>query len=350
MAAPATFAGSNRLAVVGRATYPLLDACPHTETLMNESADRDHQISRLVDNIEHVFRGKPRVTRLAVTCLLAGGHLLLEDIPGVGKTLLGRAMAASVGLEFSRIQFTSDLLPADIIGVNIFDRATSEFVFKPGPIFANIVLADEINRTAPRTQSSLLEAMAERRVSIDDVTHTLDAPFLVIATQNPLESHGTYPLPDSQLDRFLMRLSVGYPPRDVEAELLRTRGSSDPVDELEAVLTREQVLALQAHVDTVRFDASLVDYVMDIVEQTRSTARLAVGVSTRGALALQRACRAWALTDGRDYVTPDDIKTLVAPVLAHRVSLGSGETVIGTSRDAAESLLHELVSQVEVPV
>jgi len=308
------------------------------------------RIERLVTNIGSVFQGKPRITRLATTCLLAGGHLLLEDVPGVGKTLLGRAMAASLGLKFSRIQFTSDLLPADIIGVNIFDRGTSDFIFKPGPIFANIVLADEINRTAPRTQSSLLEAMAERRVSIDDVTRTLEPPFLVIATQNPLESHGTYPLPESQLDRFLMRLSVGYPPREVESELLRTRSAADPVDALDAVLTGDEVLALQAVVDDVRFDASLVDYVMDIVEQTRSTARLAVGVSTRGALALQRACRAWALTDGRNYVTPDDVKALVAPVLAHRISLGSGETVVGTSRDASESLLHELVSRVEVPV
>lgn len=307
-------------------------------------------IERLVRNIETVFRGKPQVTRLAVTCLLAGGHLLVEDVPGVGKTLLARALASSLGLRFSRIQFTSDLLPADIIGVNVFDQARGDFVFKPGPIFANIVLADEINRTAPRTQSSLLEAMAENRVSIDDVTHVLDKPFLVIATQNPLESHGTYPLPESQLDRFLMRVSVGYPARDVERDLLLERTSEDPVDALSEVLDAEQVLALQRQVDAVRFDPSLVDYIMDIVEATRATARLSIGVSTRGALALQRASRAIALVHGRDYVLPDDIREVVIPVLAHRVSLGTGETVVGSSRDAAEGLLRELIERIEVPV
>ncbi len=307
-------------------------------------------IERLVRNIETVFRGKPQVTRLAVTCLLAGGHLLVEDVPGVGKTLLARALASSLGLRFSRIQFTSDLLPADIIGVNVFDQTRGDFVFKPGPIFANIVLADEINRTAPRTQSSLLEAMAENRVSIDDVTHVLDKPFLVIATQNPLESHGTYPLPESQLDRFLMRVSVGYPARDIERDLLLERTSDDPVDALTEVLDAEQVLALQRQVDAVRFDTSLVDYIMDIVEATRATARLSIGVSTRGALALQRASRAIALVHGRDYVLPDDIREVVIPVLAHRVSLGTGETVVGSSRDAAEGLLRELIERIEVPV
>ncbi len=307
-------------------------------------------IERLVRNIETVFRGKPQVTRLAVTCLLAGGHLLVEDVPGVGKTLLARALASSLGLRFSRIQFTSDLLPADIIGVNVFDQTRGDFVFKPGPIFANIVLADEINRTAPRTQSSLLEAMAENRVSIDDVTHVLDKPFLVIATQNPLESHGTYPLPEAQLDRFLMRVSVGYPARDIERDLLLERTSDDPVDALTEVLDAEQVLALQRQVDAVRFDTSLVDYIMDIVEATRATARLSIGVSTRGALALQRASRAIALVHGRDYVLPDDIREVVIPVLAHRVSLGTGETVVGSSRDAAEGLLRELIERIEVPV
>jgi len=307
-------------------------------------------IERLTQNIESVFQGKSEVVRLAVTCLLADGHLLVEDVPGVGKTLLGRAIAGSLGLKFSRVQFTSDLLPADIIGVNVFDQRIGEFVFKAGPIFANIVLADEINRTAPRTQSSLLEAMAERRVSVDDKTHVLEPPFLVIATQNPLESHGTYPLPESQLDRFLMRLSVGYPARAVESDLLRTRTSAEPIDRIETVLTGEMLRSLQRQVDRVRFDDSLVDYVMDIVEATRSTARLAVGVSTRGALALKRSARAYALVCGRTFVTPDDIKLLVPPVLAHRVSMGSGETVVGSSRAAAESLLRELMSRIEVPV
>ncbi len=314
------------------------------------SHDSNAALKKLVDNIDTVFRGKPEVVRLAATCLLAGGHLLVEDVPGVGKTLLARALAVSVGLEFSRIQFTSDLLPADIIGVNVFDQNTSEFLLKPGPIFSNIVLADEINRTAPRTQSSPLEAMSERQVSIDDKTHVLPAPFLVIATQNPLESHGTYPLPESQLDRFLMRISVGYPAREVEREILVNRTGTEPIDLLRPVLGAGEVEALQAAVDNVRFDDSLADYIMDIVEATRSTARLAIGVSTRGALALVRACRAYALVCGRNYVLPDDIKAMAVPVLSHRVSLGAGEQVVGSSRRAAETLLREMVAQIEVPV
>lgn len=310
---------------------------------------QEQSIARLIANVDSVFQGKKRVVELAVTSLIAGGHLLLEDVPGVGKTLLARAMAASLGLSFSRIQFTSDLLPSDITGVNVYDQRSGQFTFKRGPIFANIVLADEINRTAPRTQSSLLEAMAEQRVSIDDVTHELEAPFLVFATQNPLESHGTYPLPESQLDRFLMRLSVGYPARIVERELLRTRTAVDPVNALKPVMSASELLGLQAKVDEVRFDDSLVDYVMDIVEATRSTARLAVGVSTRGALALQRAARAHALVTGRTYATPDDVKSLAGPVLSHRVSLGTGESAVGSTRDAAESVLRELVARVEAP-
>jgi MoxR-like ATPase len=308
------------------------------------------QIEKLIDRIGGVFLGKRELVKLSVACLLAQGHLLLEDVPGVGKTLLAQALARSLGLKFSRIQFTSDLLPADIVGVSVFNQTTSEFQFKPGPIFANIVLADEINRTAPRTQSSLLEAMAERRVSIDDQTYTLEQPFFVVATQNPLESHGTYPLPESQLDRFLMRLSMGYPTRDVERSLLVSRRGNEPVFEIEPVLSFRDVVTLQQAVDDVRFDESLADYVLDIVAATRNTVRLAVGVSTRGALALQRASRAYAFVSGRMYVTPDDIKLLAIPVLAHRVSLGSGETVLGSSREAAASVIRELLSKIEVPV
>ena len=307
-------------------------------------------LAALRTNVSSVFRGKEDIISRALTCMLAGGHLLLEDVPGVGKTLLAHALAVSVGLEFHRLQFTSDLLPADIIGVNIFDQTKGEFVFKPGPIFANVVLADEINRTAPRTQSALLEAMSERQVSIEDVTHALPEPFLVIATQNPLESHGTYPLPDSQLDRFLMRLAVGYPERDVERSILMSRGRLEPVDALESVFDVTTLLRLQATVDTIRFDESLGDYIMDIVEATRRTARLALGVSTRGALALQRASRAWALVNGRSFVTPDDVRTLAVPVLAHRTSLGTGETVVGSSRLAAEAVMQELLNRIDVPV
>jgi MoxR-like ATPase len=314
------------------------------------SARTTESIQRLTQNIGSVFLGKEELVKLAVTCLLAGGHLLLEDVPGVGKTLLAQALARSLGLRFSRIQFTSDLLPADIVGVSVYNQTTSQFEFKPGPIFANIVLADEINRTAPRTQSSLLEAMAEQRVSIDDKTHVLDAPFFVVATQNPLESHGTYPLPESQLDRFLMRLSVGYPARDIERSLLVGRNSEDPALALQSVLNQADVLYLQSQVDSVRFDDSLADYVLHIVDASRKTARLAVGVSTRGALALQRASRAWALVNGRSYVLPEDIKRLALPVLAHRVSLGAGESVVGSSRDAAEGVLREILARVEVPI
>jgi MoxR-like ATPase len=314
------------------------------------AARTTESIQRLTQNIGSVFLGKEELVKLAVTCLLAGGHLLLEDVPGVGKTLLAQALARSLGLRFSRIQFTSDLLPADIVGVSVYNQTSSQFEFKPGPIFANIVLADEINRTAPRTQSSLLEAMAEQRVSIDDKTHVLDAPFFVVATQNPLESHGTYPLPESQLDRFLMRLSVGYPARDIERSLLVGRNAEDPALALRSVLNHEDVLYLQSQVDGVRFDESLADYVLSIVEASRKTARLAVGVSTRGALALQRASRAWAMVNGRSYVLPEDIKRLALPVLAHRVSLGAGESVVGSSRDAAEGVLREILARVEVPI
>ena len=259
-------------------------------------------------------------------------------------------MARSVGLRYSRIQFTSDLLPADIIGVNVYDQHESKFAFKPGPIFANVVLADEINRTTPRTQSALLEAMSERQVSIDDVTRELEPPFLVIATQNPLESHGTYPLPESQLDRFLMRVSVGYPERDVERSILLDRRGSEPIDALEPVLCGGDLVEMQAAADEVRFDPSLADYVMNLVEATRATVRLQTGVSTRGALALMAAAKAHALVRGRDYWLPDDVKSMTLPVLAHRVSLGAAEQVVGSSRRAAEALLRELSEDIEVPV
>ncbi|TVQ98694.1 MAG: MoxR family ATPase [Deltaproteobacteria bacterium] len=324
------------------------DSAPNAGPLDPERAGQ--LLQRLRRHVGTVFQGKAPVVDRALTGLVAGGHLLIEDVPGVGKTLLAQALAISVGLRFHRIQFTSDLLPADIIGVNIFDQRSSEFVFKPGPVFANVILADEINRTAPRTQSSLLEAMSEGQVSIEDVTHPLPRPFLVIATQNPLESHGTYPLPDSQLDRFLMRLAVGYPSRGVEREILLHRGQRNPVDDLQPVFDADTLIRLQATVDTVRFDESLADYIMDIVEASRQSARLTLGVSTRGALALQRACRAQALVQGRTFVTPDDVQQLAVPVLAHRIALGTGETVVGSTRLAAEAVVQELVSRVPVPV
>lgn len=317
---------------------------------MKQLEQRVARVRALEQNVLKVFEGKEEVVRKAVICMLAGGHLLVEDVPGVGKTLLAQALAISVGLKFSRIQFTSDLLPTDILGVTVFDQKSGEFRFKPGPIFANLVLADEINRTAPRTQSSLLEAMAERRVSTDDVTRDLPSPFWVIATQNPLESHGTYPLPESQLDRFLMRVTVGYPPTSVERAVLLERTSSDPTDRIGAVVTAEELADLMAAVDEVRFDESLADYLLAIVQATRSSARLSVGVSTRGALALTRAAKAAALVAGRAHVLPSDIKELCGPVLSHRVSMGTGESVVGSSRAAAEAVIAELVSRVEVPL
>lgn len=306
-------------------------------------------IEKLQTNIESVFKGKSQTVKLAITCLLAGGHLLVEDIPGVGKTLLAQAIAISVGLSFSRIQFTSDLLPADILGVNIFDQKSGEFVLKKGAIFANVLLADEINRTAPRTQSALLEAMAEAHVSIDDKTYQLPDPFLVIATQNPLESHGTYPLPESQLDRFLMRIAVGYPARSVERELLLTRTREAPILHLKPVFGQQELRKLQEAVDSIHFEPSLVDYIMDIVVATRQTAQLMTGVSTRGALAIQRASKAFALVNHRDYVLPEDIKTMTISVLSHRVVFGGGETIVGSTRLAAEALIRELVDKIMVP-
>ena len=305
------------------------------------------RLSDLQENVERVFRGKPRVVRLTIAALLAHGHVLLEDVPGVGKTTLALALARSLGLEFRRIQFTSDLLPSDIVGVTVFSQNSGAFEFKAGPIFANVVLADEINRTTPRTQSALLEAMSEGRISVDERTLPLPDPFLVLATQNPLEHHGTYPLPESQLDRFLMRLSIGYPGRAIERAIVMNRGGEAPVESLEAVVSLEEFRALQATVNGVAIDERIVDYAMQIVEATRSDPRIRIGVSTRGALALIRAARAHALVEGRTYVIPDDVRNLLVPVLSHRLSLGA--TAPGGDRLIAESLVEDLATKVAVP-
>ncbi|HEY4245135.1 MAG TPA: MoxR family ATPase [Kofleriaceae bacterium] len=305
-------------------------------------------VRRLEDAVGSVVRGKPEAIRAAVVTLLARGHLLVEDIPGVGKTTLARALAAALGGTFRRIQFTSDLLPSDIVGVSVYDPANQRFELKKGPIFANVVLADEINRTTPRTQSALLEAMSEGQVSIDDTTHALDTPFTVIATQNPAEHYGVYPLPESQMDRFLLRISIGYPARGVERDLVRERAGGDPVQRLAPVVDLAAVRNLQDSVEQIRVDDALLDYAMAIVEETRHHPAIAVGVSTRGALAWYRAAQAAALAGGRDFVIPDDVKGLAVPCLAHRLVLAGGTHDLRARADA-ERVIAELVQRVAVP-
>ncbi len=308
------------------------------------------QIKALFANVESVFLGKTEAVQLVVTALVARGHVLLEDVPGVGKTTLAQAMARSLGAQFQRIQFTSDLLPSDILGITLFNREDSSFEFRPGPIFTNVLLADEINRTSPRTQSALLEAMAESRVSLDDKTHQLPDPFIVLATQNPLEYHGTYPLPESQLDRFLLRLSIGYPSEAVERTLLLQRKTGEPVESLSEVLSLGDLRSIQAMVDQVLMDESLAEYILKVVSATRSSPLLRAGVSTRGALALARAARAHALVSGRTYCVPDDLTALFVPVLAHRISLGGLSDSIQSTRAEAESIVEEIVSSTDAPV
>jgi MoxR-like ATPase len=294
-----------------------------------------------------VVLGKPEVVRMCMVALLSGEHVLLEDVPGVGKTLVGKALARSLSGDFCRLQFTPDLLPSDIVGSSLFNSKNSEFEYKRGPIFANVVLADEINRAPPRTQSALLEAMSDSQVSVDGVTYNLPKPFMVIATQNPFEFEGTYALPESQLDRFLLRISMGYPDRNAERQVLATHRDGEPVEQLKPVLSCEQIVELQKEVRQVDVETSIYDYVLDIVDVTRRCEELHVGVSTRGGLSLYRAAQASALMDGRKYVVPDDVKRLTSSVLAHRVVTKG--YVQGDSRRAAESIIQRLVEEVPVP-
>jgi MoxR-like ATPase len=297
-------------------------------------------------NVGRVFLGKPEAVRLALVALLADGHLLLEDVPGVGKTLLAKALARSLGCKFARIQFTPDLLPGDLIGVTIYREKAGTFEFQPGPLFAEVVLADEINRATPRTQSALLEAMSERQVTVDADTRRLGPPFLVVATQNPYEFEGTFPLPESQLDRFLLRLRLGYPDRTAEREILTQHRGGEPVDDLKPVIDPAGILALQAHTRTVRVDPAIAEYVLDLVHATREHPDVALGASTRAALALYRAAQARAVTDGRDYAVPDDVKVLAEPVLAHRL-VTRGWTAAGHP-DAAP-VVREILARLKVP-
>lgn len=307
------------------------------------------ETSRLLrENIERVVLGKPDLVQMLVLSLLAGEHVLLEDVPGVGKTLAAKALALSIEGRFSRLQFTPDLLPSDITGSMIYRSDTREFEFSAGPIFANVILADEINRAPPRTQSALLEAMSERQVSIDGKTHRLPRPFIVVATQNPFEFEGTYALPESQLDRFLLRTSLGYPTREAEREVMSSHRMGEPVDHLTPVVKAEDVLTTQAVVREVTFDPTLVDYLLDLVEATRRHDGFQVGVSTRGALSFYRGCQARAITEQRDYVTPDDIKQLAVAALSHRV-LPEG-IFQGADRKVVEQQMVDLLEQVPVPV
>lgn len=304
-------------------------------------------VADLESNIGLAVLGKAEVVRLCVVALLAGDHVLLEDVPGVGKTLIGKALAKSISASFCRIQFTADLLPSDITGGNVFNPQTGQFVYTPGPIFGNVILADEINRTPPRTQSALLEAMSDGQVSLDGKTYPLPEPFMVIATQNPFEFEGTYPLPESQLDRFLLRIAVGYPEREDELQVLQSHRSGEPIDRLQAVLDAGQVVALQRAVRHVAMDESINSYLLDIVDATRHCEELRVGVSTRGALCLYRASQALAMIENRDFVVPDDVKRLALPVLSHRV-IAKGY-LQGTHRQAVEALVARLVEDVRVP-
>jgi len=308
------------------------------------------QIERLQQAVEKVIKGKPEAVRLAIITLIAGGHLLVEDVPGVGKTTLAQALARALDSSFQRIQFTSDLLPSDVIGLSVYNQHSGVFEWKPGPIFANIVLADEINRTTPKTQSALLEAMAERHVTIEGVTHGLPLPFIVLATQNPIEHHGTYPLPESQLDRFMLRLRIGYPAATDEKQILRDREYSDPLDDLTPVMSSSEVLALQENVASVSVDDVLVEYLMRLVSATRESEMLDLGVSPRGTLALFRAAQALALTEDRSFCIPDDIKRLVLPVFAHRVVVSSRFSSSLRRSEEAEAVLRELMKSVSVPL
>ena len=304
-------------------------------------------IQQLEDNICQVVLGKREVARYCLVALLSGEHILLEDVPGVGKTLMGKALAKCVDGEFCRLQFTPDLLPSDIVGSSVFNSNTNEFVFNRGPIFRNFVLADEINRAPPRTQSALLEAMSDQQVSVDGTTYSLPQPFMVIATQNPFEFEGTYALPESQLDRFLIRISIGYPDREYEQEILTAHRQGEPVEALKSVATGQQVSELQAAVRRVKVDSSIAQYLLDIVDATRQSEELTVGVSTRGALLWYRACQALALIQGRDFVVPDDVKYLAIPVLSHRVK--SQGSVYENQRGFAEAIMRRIVSSVTVP-
>ncbi len=319
--------------------------------MVPETVEREPQLQKLQQAIEAIVRGKSESVKLALVCLLSRGHLLIEDVPGVGKTTLAHSLARAFSCTFRRIQFTSDLLPSDILGVSVFNRDQQAFEFRRGPIFANVVLADEINRTTPKTQSALLEAMAEGKISVDSNTYPLQEPFMVVATQNPIEYHGTYPLPESQLDRFLMRIRMGYPEGGAEKEILRRQSGGSPAQPgIIPELGIADVLYAQKSAAEVRVDDSLLDYILAIVDATRRSEFLLVGASPRGSLALHRAAQALAYYEGRDYCIPDDIKQLVVPVLAHRLIVSSKYSSPHRRSEEAETILAEILRNIEVPL
>jgi len=311
------------------------------------STETTAALSSLENNIAQALLGKREVIRLSLVALLAEGHLLIEDAPGVGKTSLAKAIAQSLNCAFSRLQCTPDLLPSDIIGSSIFYPNRGEFEFRKGPIFTNVLLADEINRTTPRTQSALLEAMMEKQVSADGQTYPLSPPFFVLATQNPFEFEGTYPLPENQLDRFMICTEVGYPPRDVERQVFANHRSGEPVEKLDAVLTSEQLAGIQKEVRDVTVDDSIADYILDITSATREHDELTLGVSTRGMLTMYRATQSLALLEGRDYAIPDDVKRLAIPVLAHRVICGG--VIREGQRQRARKVIQQILDTTPVP-
>ena len=310
------------------------------------AVEASHRMKAVCDNLAQVLRGKDDKIELVVLALVAGGHVLIEDIPGVGKTTLARALAKTVDGKFNRIQFTPDLLPTDITGINIFNQHDNSFSFNPGPLFAHILLGDEINRASPRTQSALLEAMSEEQVTVDGVSHKLPAPFIVLATQNPIDYHGTYPLPEAQLDRFMLQIDIGYPPQDKEQALLISRTRADPVEAISPILSLESLEELRGAVDTIHMEASVSEYLLKIVLASRTHPQLRLGVSTRGTLLYGRIVRARAVMRGRDYVLPEDVKDLAVPVLAHRILLDTKAQYGGVAR---ANIISEILSAVKVP-
>ncbi len=308
------------------------------------------KIEQLQELIGQVIKGKQETIKLALVALIARGHLLIEDVPGIGKTTLANALASALDLSFQRIQFTSDLLPSDVIGLSVYNQKEGVFEWKSGPIFANIVLADEINRATPKTQSALLEAMAEEQVTFEGVSRKLPLPFMVVATQNPTEHHGTYPLPESQLDRFMLRLHIGYPSREDERSILRDRKDGNPLDFIKPIMTENEISEMQKAARSVLVNDPLVDYLLEIVEKTRTNEAIEMGISPRGTLALFNSAQALAYIEGRDFCTPDDIKKLVVPCFAHRIIVKSQFKSVTRQTNEAEQILNEILSKTSVPI